>query len=298
MQPDTPSFTATDTARARAAHQVIDRPHVFHDPIAHLFVPPPPDPAMFHRVAGPMLDAVRAYVVQNPVAFDRFRAFIALRHRYAEDAAAITCASAPHHIVILGAGLETLAYRQPAWMQRLRIVEVDHPASQAAKRRHLAEHRIAIPANVRFAPVDFETDDLGDALAALRLDPGVPVFATALGVVNYITRPAFAGMARTIGDWPVGGHLVFDLISDAMTKSAREFTAVATAAVELIGEPYLPSFEAAELSDLLNAAGLQLAERLSWAESVRRYFADRADHLTPCDSHALLHAKSAHAPSA
>jgi len=82
--------------------------------------------------------------------------------------------------VVLGAGLDTFAYRNP-FGGRLRVFEVDHPATQAWKRRRLAEAGIAAPGDLIYAPVDFERENLSEQLARAGLDPGVRTFFTWLG---------------------------------------------------------------------------------------------------------------------
>src|ERR1700741_216051 len=75
------------------------------------------------------------------------RSHVVLRSRYCEDKLAAAVRQGVSHLLILGAGLHTFAYRQPEWARGLRVCEVDHPASQAEKRRLLSSARIAIPEN-------------------------------------------------------------------------------------------------------------------------------------------------------
>jgi methyltransferase (TIGR00027 family) len=98
------------------------------------------------------------------------RIFIAVRTRFAEDSLAAACERGVRQLVVLGAGLDTYAYRG-ALRDRLRIWEVDHPATQAWKRQRLADAGIAAPSNLTFAPIDFERETLADGLAAAGFDP-------------------------------------------------------------------------------------------------------------------------------
>jgi O-methyltransferase involved in polyketide biosynthesis len=84
----------------------------------------------------------------------KLRAFPAVRSRYAEDqlAAALAQVCADH--VLLGAGLNTFAYRDPCAELGLRVFEVDHPATQVSKRDLLSA--AGIPEELAFASVDFE----------------------------------------------------------------------------------------------------------------------------------------------
>src|SRR3954468_8475598 len=131
-----PSKTAWRVALRRAAHQLLDRPPVLDDPIA---IP---------ILGGETAAALRA----NPSHFDRhplsayLRAFMAARSRFAEEHLDRARSAGVGQYVILGAGLDTFAYRQPRRDAPLRIWEVDHPATQAWKRERLDEAVAAAPA--------------------------------------------------------------------------------------------------------------------------------------------------------
>jgi methyltransferase (TIGR00027 family) len=100
------------------------------------------------------------------------RTQFALRNRHAEDELAKAVARGMRQSVILGAGLDSFAYRRPDRVRRLQVYEVDHPASQAWKRARVAELGLEVPAGLRYAPVDFERESLPDGLRAAGVDPG------------------------------------------------------------------------------------------------------------------------------
>lgn len=118
------------------------------------------------------------------------RLFTAARSRIAEDALSEAVERGVRQIVILGAGLDTYALRNPHSAREIRIHEVDHPATQAWKLERLAEAQIALPPWLLFVPVDFERDDLGEKLAAAGFEQNSPAFFTWLGVVPYLTQDA------------------------------------------------------------------------------------------------------------
>ena len=145
-----PSRTAQATANLRAAHQLLDQPRIFDDPLAL-------------RIIGVQAEAaVRANLGRSPIA--TFRPFVAVRSRYAEDELARAVQRGVRQYVVLGAGLDTFAYRNPYPVSRLRVFEVDHPATQVWKRARLQEAGIAIPESLTFAAIDFETQTLSDGL--------------------------------------------------------------------------------------------------------------------------------------
>src|SRR5690349_1789222 len=175
METGQPSRTAWSAARYRAAHQLVEHGAIFQDPFAVRILGVPPDELL--------ADAPRRAM----------RVFIAARHRFAEDALAAAVSRGVRQVVVLGAGLDTFAYRNS--FEGVRVIEVDHPDTQAWKRERLAETGIAIPPPVSYAGVDFEKDTLGDVL---KLDG--PAFFIWLGVVPYLTRDGFLSTVSYIAE--------------------------------------------------------------------------------------------------
>jgi methyltransferase (TIGR00027 family) len=98
----------------------------------------------------------------------RMRAFIAARSRFTEEALGEAVRNGTSQFVVLGAGLDTFAYRNPH-RPRLAVFEVDHPATQAFKRAQLTAARIDVPPALTFVPVDFEWESLIAALETAEL---------------------------------------------------------------------------------------------------------------------------------
>jgi methyltransferase (TIGR00027 family) len=172
MQTGRSSLTAHSAAVHRAVHQVSEQGRIFFDPLAV-------------RILGEDAGALARDAEQRPHS-RRMRIFIAARTRFAEATLAAAVERGVKQLVVLGAGLDTYAYRG-AMRDRLRIFEVDHPATQAWKRERLAEAGIKIPERLTFAPVDFERETLAEGLAAAGFDPAQRSFFTWLGVVPYLT---------------------------------------------------------------------------------------------------------------
>ncbi|HXW13686.1 MAG TPA: class I SAM-dependent methyltransferase [Terriglobia bacterium] len=190
-----PSRTAWAAAAHRAVHQVLEQGHIFADPLAL-------------RILGEDGEAVVREAAQQP-SRRRMRMFIAARTRFAEDALAAAVERGVRQLVVLGAGLDTYAYRSP-WGDRLRIFEVDHPATQAWKRQRLEDAAIPIPKSLTFAPIDFEHQTLPEGLAAAGFDSAQQTFFTWLGVVPYLTEEAVWFTLAFIANLPSGAHVVFD----------------------------------------------------------------------------------------
>jgi len=252
-----PSKTAWRVAMRRAAHQILDIPPVFVDPLA--------------------VRIVEGQTAENDLA--PFRAFMAVRSRYSEDRLAEAVARGATQCVVLGAGLDTFAYRNP--YADLHVFEVDHPSTQVWKRHRLDQAGIHIPASMTFVPVDFETQSLREELggAGFRFDR--ITFFSWLGVVPYLTDEAFESTLRFIASMPGDSGVVFDYGATRESLSPREQAArdALSARVAAAGEPFQLFLDPNELSARLEALGFGEPEDLGAPELNSRYFHDRADGL-------------------
>jgi methyltransferase (TIGR00027 family) len=264
METGRASRTALRVAIRRAAHQLTDRPLVLDDPIAVPLIG-----KGFDR------DMERA---MHPVARD-FRLFMAARSRYAEDRLAAAVAAGVTQYVVLGAGLDTFAYRNP--FPSLRVFEVDFPATQQWKREMLTEAAIAFPANLTFVPLDFEHKTLAEGLAEAGFDSSVPAFFGWLGVVPYLTLDAFRSTLATIGRLPAGTAVSFDYAFSPDTLSPKRRLVFDTLAkrVEAAGEPFRLFFAPADMENELRRAGFKRLEQVNPERLNELYFNDRADGL-------------------
>src|SRR4051812_5184169 len=159
MREGEPSRTAFGAAVLRALHAELDRPVLFDDPLAW-------------RVLGDREEIVAG--MGEGYHRSRLRVFIAVRHRFAEDALAAAYARGTRQAVVLGAGFDTTAYRNPH--ADLRFWEVDHPATGAWKRERLTDAGIEVPDTVTYVGVDFEADSFLEQLVEAGLDAGAPAF--------------------------------------------------------------------------------------------------------------------------
>jgi methyltransferase (TIGR00027 family) len=266
MQQAIPSRTALRVALRRAAHQLYDSPVVFEDPLA---IP----------ILG---DTHVEELNRTPVRPDRpfsvsLRAFLVARSRYAEDNLAYAVARGVRQYVLLGAGLDTFAYRNP-WPE-LRVFEVDHPATQLWKRELLHTSAVSIPANLAYVPVDFESQSLQHQLRAADFDFDSPAFFAWLGVVPYLTLPAFRATVGFVATRPAASGIVLDYSQPRETLPLVEQLAHDSLAsrVQLAGEPFrlffTPQAIAAEL------AAFRQIEDIGNEEINGRYFANRSDQL-------------------
>jgi methyltransferase (TIGR00027 family) len=258
MQSGQPSRTAWAAAAHRAAHQILEQGRIFSDPLA---VP----------ILGQDAETVARKAEARPSS-RAMRLFIAARTRFAEDSLAAAVQQDARQLVVLGAGLDTYAYRSP-FGDRLRVFEVDHPATQAWKRERLADAAIPIPPSLTFAPVDFERQTLTEGLAAAGFNPAQQTFFTWLGVVPYLTEDAMWSTLAFIASLPSGADVVFDYSDPPHTLSAevRAYHDRRAARVEAIGESWVSYFEADMLKEKLISLGFTEVEDLGPPQIAARY---------------------------
>jgi len=284
MQEGKFSRTAQRVAIRRAAHQLLDEPKVLDDPLAL-------------RIIGVEAAAALRSDPKEDHAFARaFRAFMAARSRFAEDelARAVEGGVSQQRVaqyVILGAGLDTFAYRNPH--RGLRVFEIDHPATQAWKRAQLQEAGIPVPPSLTFVPVDFEHQTLADALERSGLNTNAPAFFSWLGVTPYLTREACMTTLSVIAKMPAGSGVVFDFAIDPALLNAgqRQALDALSKRVAAAGEPFQLFFDPAKLQAELKSLGFHRTAFLQGAQINARYFKDRADGL--CVRGGLGHLMSA-----
>jgi methyltransferase (TIGR00027 family) len=259
MEPGKPSRTALAAATHRAAHQVFEHGRIFTDPLAV-------------QILG-----AEAEMIEDHPARRRMRIFIAVRTRFAEDALAAAVERGVGQLVVLGAGLDTFAYRSPL-RSRLRIFEVDHPATQAWKRQRLEEAGILAPDSLTFAPVDFERETLLDGLLNAGLDAAQETFFTWLGVVPYLSEKAVWSTLALIGSLRGGAHIVFDYADppETLSPEARAFHDQRAERVQAMGEAWVTYFKSDKLHAGLSTLGFSQIEDLGPRQIASRYFPDRA----------------------
>lgn len=255
----------------RAAHQIMDDPKVFSDPLALRIV------GVENESAQPLDPRL---LEQTPLE-SRLRAFLAARSRYAEDELHIAINRGVHQYVVLGAGLDTFAYRNPYPEDVLHVFEVDHPTTQAWKHTRLKEAGIPIPLTLTFSPVDFETETLEEGLRRTAFDTSKCAFFSWLGVTPYITSDAVTATLRFVSSMPVGSGIVFDyMISPSLLHpTARRALDNLARRVAIAGEPFQTFFDPSSLKNSLRVMGFGQIEELGPEELNGRYFRARTDEL-------------------
>lgn len=264
METGRASKTALGVAIRRVAHQLIDKPPVFDDPIAM-------------RLVGDGYPRLMERAM-HPVGRD-FRGFMAARSRYTEDRLAEAVACGITQYVLLGAGLDTFAYRNP--FRDLRVFEVDFPATQVWKRTMLAQAAIGLSENLVFVALDFEHQTLEAGLREAGLDFQHPAFFSWLGVVPYLTMDAFRATLSVVALMPAGSAVTFDYAVAPETLSPIGRIAFDRLAerVAAAGEPFRLFFTPEEMVAELRGHGFNRVEQIDSQRLNDLYFQNRADGL-------------------
>ncbi len=265
-----PSRTALRVAMRRAAHQIVDaEPLVFRDAFALRLLDPATAEELKHTPRAdrkPYSAAMRAWVVA--------------RARVAEDTLHEGVTGGATQYLVLGAGLDTFALRNP--YPELRVYEVDHPATQAWKQERLRSAGIAVPETATLVPVDFERESLEQELQSAGFDRQQPTVTAWLGVVPYLTASAFAGTLDPLGSLPRGSSVVFDYAQprEVLPPVEQLMHDSLAARVAQAGEPFQLYFTPAELAAELDRHGLVVTDDWGAADINARYFVGRSDGLS------------------
>ncbi len=273
-----PDGTAVRVALWRALHVEVDPPpHVLEDEIGLRLAAP--DRGWRRR--GDM----------DPVRTARFRAGIVARSRFTEDLVAEQAGHGVAQYVMLGAGLDTFAQRQPELASRLEVFEVDRPGPQAWKRGRLTDLGYGLPAWLRFVPVDFEAGEAWwERLSAAGFDPGRPAVVASLGVSMYLTRDANVATLRQLASLAPGSTLVMTFAPplDLLDDEDRAARLVTENGARASGAPWLSFFAPWQIVALARDAGFAEARHVPAAMLNQRYFAGRSDGLRTSSGEELL----------
>ena len=271
MKQDNPSLTAHRVAIMRVAHQIFDNPKVFEDPIA------------LSIIGTQSVSDIRTEKRKFASRIHKYlRAIVVARSRFVEDELSIAINRGIRQYVILGAGLDTFAYRNPHSSIGLRVFEVDYPSTQEWKRQKLDSAKIPIPETLTFAPIDFENQALADQLGEAGFRTDEPSFFSWLGVTMYLSRETMMTTLKYISSsTPIGSGIVFDYV---MPPSSQKFLRrlifrLLSNKVRSFGEPWQTFYDPNSLITDLKAIGFTQAEDIRPEEINARFFNDRVNKL-------------------
>lgn len=255
MRPNRASQTAEYMARHRAAHQLLDVPAIFDDPFAMIVT----DPGFARAL---QTDPERERQLLAPGR----RAFLAARSRYAEDRLALAVERGCEQYVVLGAGFDTFCLRNGD--RDLRVIEIDHPATQAIKLTRLRDAGIGIPARTSFYAADFTRQSLREVLLEAAVDPARSTFVSWLGVTQYLPIETVRAALHDIGSLSARIEIVFDYTLHYDMQSAAQQCVFDKwrPIAELEGEPFCSMFTPDDVIALCGSAGFSEVKTTSLDE--------------------------------
>jgi len=254
MRPERPSRTAHFVALGRAfADAGLSHVPNFQDPTARVF--------LSDKGKRSLAKTIHAARAKRGMGLETARVMadmIALRTVAIDAAVHDAVAGGATQLVILGAGYDGRAWRTPE-LAAVRVFEVDHPATQGDKRRHLSELPPA-PGLVSFVSIDFERESLAAVLDRAGHDRSVPTCWIWEGVVMYLTRDAMRATLADIAGRSTPGST---LIVNYHTAHRRLF---ARLIFRLIGEPQISAWTPAEMAADLRSVGFVVREDSGMSE--------------------------------
>jgi methyltransferase (TIGR00027 family) len=288
MEKGRASRTAAAAAATRAEHHLYAASPIFEDTFAIEFA----DPLWRSIVeAKPLKWFVFDVLMRlmSPVGGQ-----IVARSRYAEDQLAQAIAAGTRQYVIVGAGFDSFALRRRDLQSILRVYELDHPDTQAAKVERVQALDADLPDNLEFVAIDFEREGVAEALKRSRFEQDSPAFFSWLGTTPYLTNSATLDtLASIVRIGAPGSEVVFDYLvpDEVLSSSDRRVVAKLKRFTARRGEPLVGELHPAELEKVLASIGLELVENLSGPEQEKRYFANRDDGLRPWAASWFAHAR-------
>jgi methyltransferase (TIGR00027 family) len=266
-------MVAIGSAANRALHLLADgEPKILEDPFA---LP------LSGFTEAQVLDMARSGALPSRSALG------VLRTRYVEDRLQAARTRGVRQYVVLGAGLDTFALRNPAPSDGLIVYEVDDPHMQSWTRARLDGLGIAAPDCLRFAPCDFETDSLPTALESAGFARDQPALISWMAVTQFLTHEAVSATLRWAAGLPSGSEIVLTYVIPGAEASRMKER---LSAVAIRFETF---FTPDEMVSLLERSGFQSVERLTPEEADNLYFTDRSDGLHAPHDEQLVMARTA-----
>lgn len=294
MDQNTPSMSARGIAFLRAYHHKYDKHKIFDDEFAQVFVSPE-DWTLFethvldHLATGfePPQGLDNDAVIAQKMRYVITTSWALSRDRFIDEKQREALNEGFQQFVILGAGFDTFGLRCKD--AEVRVVEIDHPATQRYKSEMLSKAAVLTPSNIHFYEADFEESDLTDILRASQYDPRVKTMFVWAGLNMYLAKNTVLKMLSTISEHSVSGsRIVFDYVcEDAFQEKTRSpRMSCLFQVLKSMGEPIITGFDPATLAETLQSSGMRLIENVTPAESFERYFEGHA--------HGYMHAEHVH----
>jgi methyltransferase (TIGR00027 family) len=288
MKDNQSSMTALISSFGRAYHFEHDTPTIFADRVARQLM----TDDEYEQIAGYMAGGIDFFAPEKKGEFtDKGEALKWIiqtqisptplaRAKYCEDMLRNAISIGAEQYVILGAGMDTFAYRNYDIISKIKVFELDHPNTQKFKKLKVEQAGFTISDNLKYVPIDFKEDNLAHELDRAGFNRNKRTFFSWLGVTYYLTKEQILNTLQAISAVSAkGSSIVFDYADEKLfisdVKRVQNMIAMAKAS----GEPMQSCFSYEELERLLERADFLLYEHLTAENIEERFFAGRNDYL-------------------
>lgn len=218
--------------------------------------------------------------------------YILARTRYIDDYLRACLDNGIDQLVILGAGLDSRAYRFEQLIGQVEVFEVDHPATQGEKRRKLGSIFGELPEHVRFVPIDFNAESLEKLFDFGYQKPRKTLFIWE-GVTYYLTAEAVDSTLRfVVENSGEASSIIFDYVYASALTASRKRGEIARMQryQRFTGEGLTFGIEEGKIEEFLGAGGYTQIETVTSEDLKRAYFtgANRNRPIAPV--YAIVHA--------
>lgn len=180
-------------------------------------------------------------------------------------------------VLVLGAGLDSRAYRFAERLKGVRVFEVDQPAMTSYKRGRVEATFGSTPAHVAYVAHDLTTRSLEEALVDSGFDVSAPVLVLWIGVTMYLPSSVVDEVLAWVGGLPEGSSLGFDYMEQGFFEDEKRFSLEGKTRLffALGGEHFVGGFEDSSVSSLLERKGLRVESHLNPRQAEDKYLRRR-----------------------
>jgi methyltransferase (TIGR00027 family) len=218
--------------------------------------------------------------------------FLVARCRYIDDYLETCLSAGIQQLVILGAGLDSRAYRFEALKERVKVFEVDHSATQQAKRDKLQRVFGALPSHVTFVPIDFDKETLRK-LSEFGYDSQLTTLFIWEGVVYYLHASAIDQTLEFVRkNSAPGSSIIFDYVYASALTAARRRGEIARMqrTARYTGERLMFGIEEGGVQEFLQARGYAQIVNVTSQDLERAYFTGVNQGRRVAPIYAIVHA--------
>jgi len=216
------------------------------------------------------MDTERAWTTLGPRSV--FARGVHVRTRHIDDVLAESLRAGATQVVILGAGLDSRAYRFGDALRGVRVFELDLPQTQNYKKARVRDVFGGLPAHVTYAPIDFATQDLATVLKGAGYDPSKRTLFIWEGVTMYVPEPGIDATLRSIATNAArGSRIVFDYFTERALRDRQSVLVPIAKNVAAVGEPFVFGMPGDNAAAFISARGFSVISDFGSAELAQKY---------------------------